>query len=341
MTDPRTEGVESLSATRDRQRRATRTFLVLLALLLLLLLCAALGVLLSVRRAPERNPVLTRLPGVRYEFAAFGGSFGRLDHPTGVAYDGQNTIYVTESVQGKILVFDRDGKNGRLFSTRDQAVRNPTGIDVGTDGLIYVADPPNSVVFVFDSQGNKVREIKVSAATWVHVDRDRVYVLNDATLFVTDLQGNPLGQWGSFGREVDQLATPGGVTADAARRVYIGDLGNYRVVALGPDLSRLWQVGAVALTDEAANSRPFGGPAGITVGGDGNIYFLDGVSSKIFVVDKSGKLISQPLSGPGNADDQLYLPRSIDWMDRDLFVIADTFHNRIVGLRLTPQPIGK
>jgi len=331
------------ATTEPSQRRgtATRVSLIILVVLLLLLLCGALWVLLSLANEPQRVPVLDKLPGVKYEFSAFGGSFGRLDHPVGIAYDGKDRIYVTESTLGKVLVFDSRGRNGRVFvDTASHVIRNPAGVDVGPDGLVYVADPGQSKLFVFDTQGRKVREISTTGAAWVHVAGDRIYTLTTGTLFVTDLQGNALGQWGTFGRGPSQLAYPGGVTVDPARRMYVTDLNNYRVVALDPDFNRVWQVGETALTQKAADKRGLGGPTGITLGGDGNIYFLDGMSSNIHVVDKSGKEISKPLSGPGSADNQLYLPRSIDWMNDDLFVIADTFHNRIVGLRLNPQPVG-
>ena len=331
---------DAIVQQQPERRRSSRLLLIVLIMILLLALGGILWVLLSMVRAPQRQPLTIDKPGVKYEFAAFGGSFGLLDHPVGVAYDSQQgTIYATEPIEGRVTVYDEDGTNGRIFvDTKDYKVKNPTGIDVGPDGLIYVADPGLGGVSVFNTAGDLVRKITTKEpVAWVHVSGDRVYTLSPGTLYVSDLDGNALAQWGKFGRGLDELSEPSGVAVDKAGTMYVTDLNNYRVVALDPDFNRTWQVGATASTEASANAREFGGPSGLTIGSDGNIYFLDGLESHVYIVDKSGKLISDPLSEVGNTDDSLNLPRGIDSMGGDLFVIADTFHNRIVGLRLTPQ----
>jgi sugar lactone lactonase YvrE len=325
------------------QQRGTRRVLIALIVILLLLFCSVLYVLFSMVRAPQRIPTLSKKPGVEYVWSSFGGVFGRIHRPFGVAYDGSNRIYVTEPQAARVTVYDANGKNGRVFvqaDAKNNDITYPNGIDVGGDGSVYIADPQRSSVVVFDPAGKKVREIKLDhAPIWVTVTRNRLYTTDKGTLYITDLQGNPLGKWGSFGRGVDQLSYPGGVAVDAAGRIYITDTNNYRIVGLDANLNRLWQAGKTATTEAQAKDRALGGPAGITLGKGGNPYFLDGVRSQIGVLDKSsGGFASQPLSDQGNNDDQLFLPRSIDSMGGDLFVITDQFHDRIVAFRITPQP---
>lgn len=340
----------TIEATMPRRGRGVRVLLLALIGLLALALLGIAYVLYSVQHTPEHTPVVANQPGVQVAFESFGGAFGRLQHPAGVAFDrSRNRIYVTEPETGQIIVFDGNGKNGRVFvsdakkgaaDTRaagQYTVLTPTGIDVDSAGNVYVADPQKAAVLVFDPTGKKVREIRAMMPASVTVAGNRLYMITDRTVYVTDLKGNRLGQWGTWGRAQNQLADPGAVAVDSAKNIYITDRDNYRVLSLTPALAFRWEFGHTATTEEAANARALGGPSGLTIGGDGNIYALDGLNSDIVVMDKSGKSVSIPLSGPGSADDQLYLPKAIKWMSGNLFVIADTFHNRIVGFQINPQ----
>lgn len=348
-----------MTTAHDRQRtssydRRTRILLVVMIVILVLLLCGLLYVLRSVTAAPEREPVLAEKPGIELVFQSFvgGGALGEGTRPFDVAYDGDDVVYVTLPNEGRVLAFDKDGSDGRVFvedrqgqgDTRELAdyeVLVPAGIDVGPDGLVYVADRQKMAVVVFSPQGEKVREVLLMSPKCIEVTQDRLYVLSDtSTLYVLDLQGNILGEWGTKGRGPDQMYDPAGITVDEDGIIYISDTNNYRVFALSPDLDLLWQFGGPAFTREEHNARELGGPAGITLGADGNIYVVDGLSSMLRVFDRSGNSVSGPLGAFGQRDDEFALPIGIDWIEDDVFVIADTFHDRIVGVRITPQAAG-
>ncbi len=331
--------------------RNTRVLLVALILVLLLLLCGLLYVLRSVTTTVERTPMLASPPGVELVWEAFGGGvLGTMERPFDVAYDGDSTIYVTVPQESSILAFDSDGQNGRVFvrdekpegdkrTLAERTLAAPAGIDVGDDGLIYVGDREKMAVLVFSPQGEKVREMPLMAPKSVEVVGNRIYVLSDtSTLYVLDLQGNTLGQWGTYGREKEQLSDPMGTAVDDEGIIYVSDLGNYRVLALSPDLEYLWQYGASALTREEQDARSLGGPAGITLAGDGYLYVVDSLNGQVQVFDKTGNSLSSPLGEMGHSDDQFYYPFGIDWMEDNLFVMADSLHNRIIGVRLTRQP---
>ncbi len=326
----------------DRKRGARRWLLALL-LLLLLVFAAVLYVLFGMLEEPGTEPVLSDQPGIEYVWSTFGGSFGTISRPMGVAYDGIDSIYVTESVRGRVTVFDINGENGRVFllnEGKDDDVSYPVGIDVADDGSIYIADPENNAVAVYDDDGDRLRTLAFEhKPMWVTVAGERLYTTDDGTLYVSDLQGNELARWGTFGRAADQLSVPGGVAVDGDGNVFIADTNNYRVVALTPDFDPLWQVGQAAAVEAEAQNRELGGPSGVALAEDGNLYFLDALNSQINVIDAAtGQYASQPLSGQGNTDDSLYLPRTIDSIGGGLFVVADMFHDRIVCFRVTPQP---
>lgn len=332
----------------DNAGRNTRRALAAIIMLLLILLCGLLYVLRSITAEPGRQPTLADVSGVEVVFQAFGGgALGEMELPYDVAYDGRNTIYVTVPDEGKVLAFDKDGRAGRVFvedhedgdrTLEEYRVLAPVGIDVGPDGLVYVADREKMAVVVFSSDGELIRHIPVMAPKGVTVAGDRVYVLSDVgTLFVTDLQGSALGQWGTYGREDEQLSGAFAVAVDGDGVIYISDLDNNRVVALSPDLEVLWRYGEPASIADQTESRLLSSPAGITIGEDGNVYVVDGLVSQIQVIGRGGNVIAPPIGEHGVNDDQFFFPKGIEWMEDDLFVLADTFHARIVGVRLKPQ----
>ena len=336
----------------ERRRKSTRVVLLTAILLFLLLLCGVLYTLWSTINLPEHKPVLSQQPGVVVEFQALSGSFGLVDHPLGVAYDRTNDkIYATEPIAGKVLVFDGNGKNGRLFVQDESrqatqtplsgtSVKSPEGIDVGADGSVYIADPDKNAVVVFTPEGRKVREIAFAKPTRVTVVGDRLYVLlSPGTLVVTDLRGNVVNRFGTRGGAAQNLYGPTGVAVDAKRNSYITDSENFRLVALSAALKPIWQNGQPGSSDASMSARSLQLPTGITLGADGNLYVVDGMAGQILVFNRSGNVIAPPLSSNGSADNQLHLPQTIYWMKDDLFVIADQYHNRVVGFRLTPQPL--
>lgn len=335
--------------SKERSRR-TRVILIILILLALLMLCGLLYVLREVTQTPDRQEVLSEVPGVELEFQAYGGSWGTvLERPVDVAYDGDNRIYVTVPSASRIVYYDRNGKNGQVFvedayepnhQRSDFDILVPVGIDVAEDGLVYVADTQKAAIVVFSPEGEKLREFELMGARHVEVREGRVYALSNAgKLVVFDTDGNRLGEWGTEGRGPDQLKDPNGVAVDAEGNVYISDMDNYRVIALDPDLEVRWRYGGPTFSNEEHTSRSLASPTGIALAKDGNLYFLDTLSSVIQVVDTNGKVVSAPLGAMGNADDQFYFPSGIEWMDDDLFVMADTYHDRIAGVRLTRQTV--
>jgi len=340
MTDgarPQRSAVSEGPSSGGRRRRA-----VLLGLIALLLLglCGIGYIVLSFMRSPERTPQLSVQPGLQLEFSTFGGSFGRLVQPNSVAFDGENRIYVTEPAVKRISAFDKTGENGFIFAQAPD-VLVPKGISVAPDGTVYIADEGKSAIVVFDSDGAMLREIPLGERVpyGVEITADRLYITTADNLEVRTFQGELLAQWGSWGRGLDNLAVGADAAVDEEGRIYMTDLNNYRVVALDPGLERIWQFGEAALDTAEHNRRRLSSPYGITLGGDGNLYLVDGLSGEIDVLDPSGKEVSSPLGSVGDKDDQFRMPRGIAWISDDLFVVADTFHHRIVGVRLTPQPL--
>ncbi|MDO8847560.1 MAG: NHL repeat-containing protein [Coriobacteriia bacterium] len=333
----------------EARSRKSRVFLIAVLLLLVVLLCGLLWIYQSLSTSPERAVVEADVAGVEFEFGAYAytnseGVQTNMVTPVGVAYDGDNRIYATMPTEDTVVVFDADGSNGRVFVQDDSSVPRdtlsefkvvrPLGIDVDDNGDVYIACEPKAAVVVFDEDGTKLREIPAMAPRYLCVKNGLVYVLSKGTLHIYDRQGTEVGRWGTFGRGLDQLSYPVGVTVTDDGTILIADTNNYRVVALSPDLEPVWIFGRAATTQEAQNRRILASPVGIALDSDGTAFVIDMLNCSIRVFDVNGNMIGEPLGEKGSLDNQFYNPSTLDHMEEDLFVIADQANNRLLGVRL-------
>ncbi|MBE0476957.1 MAG: SMP-30/gluconolactonase/LRE family protein [Coriobacteriia bacterium] len=336
--------------SRARQRRR-RILLCIALLLLLLLLCGMVYLLTRIVGLPQHRKVVAGTRGVQVVFAAYAWGPGpeqRLTKPPGVAYDPRNKrIYVTDTMSARVIVFDSRGRNGRVFAEGEPKAKRqdlgeatlfrPLGIDVGDDGTVYVCDPEKAAVSAFSPEGEKVDEFRLMHPRYVAVHGERLYVLTKGSLLVLDTAGNEVGRYGEFGRGPDQLVWPAGVSVGADGTILIADTNNYRIVALGRDLKRKWVYGEPAFDREQQSKRQLASPMGVTFDGRGHAWLVDGLNSHIRAFTPDGKPYGSPVGQAGDLEDEFYYPLGIDWMEDDLFVLADRFHDRIVGVRLDPE----
>jgi len=317
--------------------------------LLVLLLCGLLWIYQSLSGAPEQTVVEADVPGVQFEFGAYAYTDSQgvqmdLVSPVGIAYDGDDRVYVTLPTEDRVVVFDADGTDGRVFAEDDSSVPRerlsdfvvvrPTGVDVDDNGDVYVACEPKAAVVVFSEDGTKIREIPAMSPRYVHVKDGLIYVLSKGTLFIYDLQGNEVGRWGTFGRGPNQLSYPVGVTVTDEGTILISDTNNYRIIALSPGLETQWVFGKPAATAEEQNRRILAAPAGVALGSDGMAFVIDMLNSYIRVFSPAGEMIGEPVGEKGNLDDQFNYPSTLDHIEDDLFVVADQGNDRVLGVRL-------
>jgi len=81
---------------------------------------------------------------------------GDFSLPTHVAVDKEGTVYVTDTLNNRVEIFDADGTFIREFGKGGDGpgrFARPKGITIDSDGHIWVADEVQSRVQVFDKEG--------------------------------------------------------------------------------------------------------------------------------------------------------------------------------------------
>ena len=94
---------------------------------------------------------------------AFDRTFGRsgygeggLRDPLGIFVDRREKVYVADSQNDRVAIYDLFGNF--LKSLGKRVLREPSGVTVGEDNLIYVANTEKNSIAIFDSEGNLILE---------------------------------------------------------------------------------------------------------------------------------------------------------------------------------------
>jgi len=140
-------------------------------------------------------------PDYRFVLSFAGEASGdaALARPSSMVFDGEQTLWVADTVHHRICRFDRDGTLLAQFGTMGGApgqLRYPRGLSVCPDGTLLVTEYGNNRLQWFDTQGRSLRI------------------------------------WGGPGRALGQLKMPWAATTASDGRVYVVDSGNNRVQIL-------------------------------------------------------------------------------------------------------------
>lgn len=169
--------------------------------------------------------------------------------PRGLAVDQQGRVYVTDTGNKRVVIFDSNGQYltqfGQLGMEPGQ-FDEPVGIALDAQGNVYVADTWNSRVQVFSPLPDGLTFLPLTQwpiAGWYGQSLDNkpyLAVGPDGDVFVTDpemyrvLEFSPQGAfirgWGEYGSGLANIGLAAAVAVDAQGRVWVSDAGNHRIM---------------------------------------------------------------------------------------------------------------
>jgi uncharacterized protein (TIGR03663 family) len=236
-----------------------------------------------------------------------GKGMSQFQDPRGIAVDEVGNVYVADSGNHRIQVFDSNGQFITQWGSQGTGpgqFQEPWGIAVDTEGNVYVADTWNHRIQKFDAEGNFLLQwggyrstggAAVGEEGFFWGPRDivtdaagNVYVTDTGNkrVQVFDPDGQFLAQWGGFGLEDGFMDEPVGIAIDEAGNVYLADTWNQRVQKFDQDFGFVTKWPISGWYGESVVNKPY-----LAAAGD-RVYVTDPEGYRVLVFDQDGEFVA-------------------------------------------------
>jgi uncharacterized protein (TIGR03663 family) len=274
-----------------------------------------------------------------------GAGDGQFVNPRNVAVAPDGRIYVADSGNHRIQVFDAEGNF--LFKWGSEGAElgqfnEPWSIAVAEDGAVFVTDTWNHRIQAFSAEG----EFLHTFGAFANVQHDpqaepgkfwgpRDIVLDAAgNLYVTDTgnkrvqrftpDGQFLSAWGGGGIIPGAFEEPVGIDIDRQGNFYVADTWNQRVQKFDPSFNPLTQWDVVGWEGEGIFNKPY-----LAVDAEDRVFISDPESYRVIVYDNMGNVLATwGQYGQDRASFALPVGLTID--SQGHLLVADADNNRIM-----------
>ncbi len=265
----------------------------------------------AIETDPYADKMVSRQPD---GFIALEGDVpGELDSPRGIDIGPDGLIYVADSRNHRVQVFEKNGLLVNVWGTFANVLEEdapggtfnePWDIAVSQDGSVYVADTFNHRVQKFDKNGRFVKMWGVFAqgqepeSFWgprgIAVDQNGNILVTDTgnkRVVVFDSDLNFLTQFGGGGFGAGQFDEPVGITVTEENDVIIADTWNRRVQIFSVDEENLIYTQMHSFDIDGWYGQGIDNKPYLTTGREGNIFISDPEAGRILVFDQDGTFI--------------------------------------------------
>lgn len=264
-----------------------------------------------------------------------------LQAPMGLHVSRKGVLYVTDSAQQSVFVFDPSENSMEVWEEYSDE-KFGSLIDIVSDerGFVYVSDTAAKCVIVLNSKGKFIRKIGVESEmerpTGLAIDekRERLYVTDTlkGQIEVFDLSGKHLQTIGKIGNEEGEFNRPTYIAVDGNGNLYVSDSMNHRIQIFdfsGKFLRTFGELGG--------SIGNFGSPRGIALDEEGNIYVTDSLLHAVQIFNSNGELLLV-IGHYGMQEGEFSSPKDIAIDSKGMVYIADFYNMRVQILQKLPNP---
>ncbi|CAF1558909.1 unnamed protein product [Rotaria sp. Silwood1] len=267
-----------------------------------------------------------------------------LSCPWGLYVDDDQTVYVADGWNHRIVKWKSDEKNGQVVAgghgkgheTRQLSCPKDVIVDRERDSLI-ICDRQNEIVVQWPRRNGTSGEAIISDIACVGLTMDEngsLYVVDNEKHEVRryksdDTKGTLVAGGNGKGNGLDQLSDPQYVFVDRDHSVYVSDSENHRVMK--------WEEGATQGIVVAGGQRKghcltqLSYPAGILVDQFGTVYVADSGNHRIIRWPKGATQGDVIVGGNGKGiwSDQLSWPVGLSFDRHGNLYVVDPGNNRV------------
>ncbi|CAF1452551.1 unnamed protein product [Rotaria sp. Silwood1] len=272
-----------------------------------------------------------------------GSKTNQLDRPWGLYVDDDQTIYVVDEWNHRIVEWKYGATNGKVVAggngegngAHQLSFPYDVIIDKESDSLI-ISDYGNRRVVRWPRRnGTRGETIISNIACWglTMDDNGSLYVVDNEKYEVRrnkigDTKATVVAGGNGKGNRLDQLSSPRCVFVDRDHSVYVSDNGNHRVMK--------WEEGAkqgivVAGGQEGSSLTQLWNPNGVVVDQLGTVYVADCGNNLIMRWPKGSTQGSVIVggNGKGSQSNQLYRPVCLSFDRHGNLYVAEWGNNRV------------
>jgi len=250
-----------------------------------------------------------------------------LSHPTAVALDLYENMYVTESIENRLQIFSQSGAYIKTLS----GLSEPLGVAVDQQGRIFVGNKLDRNVEVYDTNLNFLFKLgsgngEFSQPTAIAIYEDRVYVADslEDVIKVYHPDGSFNFSFGHTGSEAGQFNFPISLAVnELSLELIVLDRQHIESLTGTGQGARIQIFDMNGLFKRSFGERGIGDgklgkPAGVEVDSEGRIYVTDTYQQLVQVFDANGTFLTSLY----NVDHQLRTPIGIKRGDSNRLFIA-------------------
>ncbi len=169
--------------------------------------------------------------------------------PRGIAVDAQGRVFVSDTGNKRILIYDPDGNFLQQIGSEGLSIgqfEEPVGITFDSRGYLYVADTWNQRVQAFSHSADEFTyspQLQWNISGWYGESLDnKPYIAADSqgNIFVSDPEayrvlefssnGAFIRTWGDFGVGAENFGLATALAVDSVGRVWVSDTANNRLM---------------------------------------------------------------------------------------------------------------
>jgi sugar lactone lactonase YvrE len=273
-----------------------------------------------------------------------GNGLNQLSSPFGMFIDDDQTIYVADWGNHRIVEWKSDANNGQIVAggngrgNRNDQLNEPTKVivDKENDSLI-ICDYNNRRVVRWPRRNSRSGETLIS-----NIDCWDLILDNDGYLYVSDYAKDEVRRWkmgekngtivaggNGQGNRLDQLNDPQYIFIDEDHSVYVSDYYNHRVMKWVKNAKE----GIVVAGGQGQGNglRQLYYPNGIIVDQLGSVYVADWGNHRVIRWLKGAQEGTIVVGGNGQGDqpNQFYYPVDLSFDRQKNLYVVDRGNNRV------------